>query len=210
MKRTAMSLAMLLAIAVAGCQGVNDTGSEEETFSGGMEAPASPASQEVKLFDGSSLEGWRVLGDANWHIVDDYVEANSGDGFLVTPDNYGDFHLTLEFWTDPDANSGIFIRCSDPNEVGAANAYEVNIYDKRPDPAYRTGGIVNVASPMEQIDAADQWNTYEISAEGSRLVVRLNGILTVDIEDEKFASGPIALQYGAGIVRFRNVHIRPL
>ena len=54
------------------------------------------------------------------------------------------------------------------------------------------------------------WNTYEISAEGSRLAVRLNGTLTVDTEDEKFASGPIALQYGAGIVRFRNVHIRPL
>ncbi len=61
--------------------------------------------------------------------------------------------------------------------MGAANAYEVNIYDKRPDPVYRTGGIVNVASPMAQIDAAGQWNTYEITAEGSRLVVKLNGTL---------------------------------
>ncbi len=208
MKRIATGLAMLLAIVVAGCQGVNDTGSGQGASS--EVPPASTASQGETLFDGLSLEGWRMLGDANWHIVEDYVEANSGDGFLVTPGDYSDFHLTLEFWTDPDANSGIFIRCSDPNDVGASSAYEVNIYDKRPDPAYRTGGIVNVASPMAQIDAAGQWNTYEITAEGSRLVVKLNGTLTVDVEDTKFASGPIALQYGAGIVRFRNVRIMPL
>ena len=208
MKRITIGFAMLLAMTVAGCQGVNDTGSGQGAYS--EAPPASTASQEETLFDGSSLEGWRMLGDANWHIVEDYVEANSGDGFLVTPGDYSDFHLTLEFWTDPDANSGIFIRCSDPNDVGAANAYEVNIYDKRPDPAYRTGGIVNVASPMAQIDAAGQWNTYEITAEGPRLVVKLNGTLTVDTEDTKFASGPIALQYGAGIVRFRNVRIMPL
>jgi hypothetical protein len=38
----------------------------------------------------------------------------------------------------------------------------------------------------------------------------LNGQTTVDIEDAKFASGPIALQWGRGIIKFRKVQIREL
>ncbi len=164
----------------------------------------------VALFDGSDLDQWVHLGDANWAIVDGVVQADSGNGFLVSAQSYGDFRLTLEFWTDPDANSGIFIRCSDPDDVGAGNSYEVNIYDKRPDQTYRTGGIVNFAAPTSIIDAADRWNTYEITAQGSRLLVELNGTVTVDIEDATYSEGPFALQYGAGIVKFRNIRIQRL
>ena len=164
----------------------------------------------VALFDGSDLDQWVDLGDANWTIVDGVVQADSGNGFLVSAQSYGDFRLTLEFWTDPDANSGIFIRCSDPDDVGAGNSYEVNIYDKRPDQTYRTGSIVNFAAPTSIIDAADRWNTYEITAQGSRLLVELNGTVTVDIEDATYSEGPFALQYGAGIVKFRNIRIQRL
>ena len=86
----------------------------------------------------------------------------------------------------------------------------MNIYDKRADQTYRTGGIVDFAAPTSIIDAGNQWNTYEITAQGSRLRVELNGSVTVDIEDDTYSDGPFALQYGAGIVKFRNVRIRPL
>ena len=162
------------------------------------------------LFDGSSLNGWNVLGDANWELADDAVGADSGRGFLVTEDSYTDFELTLEFWVDEPANSGIFIRCADSQSVRDTNAYEVNIYDTRADQTYRTGGIVHIAAPTSVINSGGQWNTYEIVARGPRLTVTLNGTQTVDVEDTQFADGPIALQYGAGIVKFRNVRIRPL
>ena len=175
--------------------------------------PSSASGQQAgwsTLFDGSILDGWRVLGDANWELGDDAVSADSGNGFLVTGASYGDFELTLEFWVDEPANSGVFIRCSDPENIGAANSYEVNIYDTRADQTYRTGGIVNVAAPASVIMTGGQWNTYEIRAQGSRLVVTLNGTQTVDVTHDEFVRGPIALQYGAGIVRFRNVQIRLL
>ena len=162
------------------------------------------------LFDGSTLDGWRVLGDANWELADGAVSANSGSGFLVSGVSYGDFELTLEFWVDEPANSGVFIRCSDPENVGAGNSYEVNIFDTRADQTYRTGGIVNLAAPASVINTGGQWNSYEITAQGSRLVVILNGTQMVDTTDDQFASGPFALQYGAGTVRFRNVQIRSL
>jgi hypothetical protein len=162
------------------------------------------------LFDGSSLKGWNIVGDANWEIADGAVQATRGTGFLVTPTSYGDFQITLEFWVSDDANSGVFIRCADPKTITATNSYEVNIYDKRPDPSYRTGGIVDVAKPSAMLNTGGKWNTYDITAQGSKLVVVLNGTKTVDVDHKGFARGPIALQYGAGTVKFRNVRIRTL
>ena len=60
------------------------------------------------------------------------------------------------------------------------------------------------------LKAGGKWNTYEIKAQGPRLIVTLNGVQTVDVMDTKHARGPIGLQYGAGVVKFRNVQVRSL
>jgi hypothetical protein len=180
----------------------------------GTDAPRDVSAQTggawTTLLDGSSIKGWNVVGDANWEIVDGAVQATRGAGFLVSPVPYADFQVTVEFWVSDDANSGVFIRCSDPKMITAMNAYEVNIFDKRPDPAYRTGAIVNVAKPASMVDAGGRWNTIDITAQGPKMTVTLNGIRTVDVEHREHARGPIALQYGAGTVKFRNVRIRTL
>lgn len=174
------------------------------------ELAGQPAAAWMTLLDGTTLKGWNTIGTANWTIVNNAVEANAGAGFLVTPVSYGDFELRAEIWTDDNANSGIFIRCADPKNVTPANAYEVNIFDKRPDPRYRTGAIVDVAEPAATVNAAGRWNMLEVRAQGPHLVVTLNGTKTVDVEHQGHVAGPIALQYMAGVVRFRTVQIRPL
>jgi hypothetical protein len=58
--------------------------------------------------------------------------------------------------------------------------------------------------------AGGKWNTYEITARGTQLTLVLNGVTTVDVQDSKLASGPIALQWGQGTIKFRKVEIRPL
>jgi hypothetical protein len=138
----------------------------------------------------------------------DAVSADLGSGMLVTKQPYTDFDLDAEFWVDAPANSGIFIRCPNAEEIGAASCYEVNIFDTRPDQTYRTGAIVNVAAPQVQLYTGGRWNRYEISADGPRLHVVLNGEVTVDTEDTQHSSGYIGFQYGAGIVKFRNIRIR--
>jgi len=162
------------------------------------------------LFDGSNLNNFNPIGDANWEIADGAVGADSGSGFLVTKESYADFELTLEFWVDEPANSGIFVRCADAMSVTDRNSYEVNIYDTRADQTYRTGGIVHIAAPNSVVMTGGKWNSYEIKAEGSRLMVTLNGEEMVDVRDTQFSDGPIALQYGLGIVKFRNVRVRGL
>jgi hypothetical protein len=162
------------------------------------------------LLEGTSMKGWDVVGTANWSVADGAVQASMGTGFLVTPVSYTDFQITADFWVTDDANSGIFIRCSDPKTINAMNSYEVNIYDKRPDQSYRTGAIVDVAKPMAMVNTGGKWNTIDITARGTKLTVLINNMKMVDVDDKLHASGPIALQYGAGTVKFKNVRLRKL
>jgi hypothetical protein len=163
----------------------------------------------ITLFDGSNLDNWNSIGKANWRLADGLLQADKGNGYLVSKNSYTDFQIRAEFWVDDDANSGIFIRCADPQKIGSSTCYEIDIYDKRPEPDYGTGAIVNVAKVSPMPKAGGRWNTMEITAKGPQLSVTLNGTRTVDVQDSKHAAGPFALQYGAGVVKFRKVQIKP-
>jgi len=163
------------------------------------------------LFDGSDLNQWKPVGNANWRLQDNLLLADLGGGFLVTRQSYQDFQLKVDFWVDSSANSGIYIRCTDLQNITSANAYEVNIYDQRPDPSFGTGAIVDVAKVTNMPKAGGQWNSYDITFKGDRMVVYLNGEKTVETRDSRLsAAGPIALQYEKGVVRFRNLRIKAL
>ena len=170
----------------------------------------------VTLIDGEKgLENFTRLGDANWlamhgAIQGDRMNSGKGTAHLVTKNSYKDFQIYAEFWADEDANSGIFIRATNPKDIGSKNSYEVNIYDKRPGPEYGTGAIVNFAKVNPMPKAAGKWNTFLITANGSRLTVVMNGVVTADIEEKSFAAGPFSLQYGSGIIKWRKVMVRSL
>ena len=166
------------------------------------------------------LENWNRIGEANWRPEGGAIVADKGKGgFLVSKTSYGNFEIRAEFWAETDTNSGIFIRCSDPVNVTAATCYEVNIWDIRPEPKYGTGAIVDVAAVPVPIKntAGGKWNSYEITAKGAQLTVKLNGVQTAAAEDSKHAAGPFALQMGPGVkgvqggpIKWRKVQIRPL
>jgi hypothetical protein len=164
------------------------------------------------MIDGKTLTGWNQIGNGNWRIEDGMVVGDKGKaGFLVTSRKYTNFMIRAEFWASEDCNSGIFIRCTDAQKVTGDNAYEVNIFDKRPDPSYATGAIVNVAKPAVMIKAANQWNVYEITASGDTFTVTLNGTRTVNgARDARHPTGLIALQSDGGVIKFRKLDIREI
>ena len=171
----------------------------------------------ITLFNGQSLEDWNPIGTANWKLEDGVLVADNGNGFMVSKTSYGDFQLRVEFWIEDKTNSGVFIRCTDPNSVSGKTSYEVNIWDTRPEPKYGTGAIVDVAAVDPMPKAGGRWNVYEITAKGDTFTVILNGQKTVDgAKSDKFASGRIALQHRkgvtdeSGVVKFRKVEIKPL
>jgi len=168
----------------------------------------------VQLFDGKTLEGWTPMPGVEWRVEDGAIVADkktvNGNPSLVSKTAYKDFEIYAEFWASPDANSGIYIRCTDPTNVSSRSAYEVNIFDTRPEQKYGTGAIVDVAEVNPMPKAGGRWNTFEITAKGPLMTVVMNGSKTAEGQNDRFPSGPIALQYGAGLVKFRKVAIRPL
>jgi hypothetical protein len=185
-------------------------------------APNASGQDSIVLFDGKSLDNFNKVGDANWRIEDGSAVADRGNGFLVTKESYGDFQLRAEFWVGPDANSGIFIRATDPQKLTSQTSYEVNIWDERPEKDYATGAIVGVAKVDPMPKTVGQWNVYEITAKGDTFTIVLNGKQTVVGKDAKHAKGHIGLQHGLGnkdaagvvndkgVVKFRKVEIKAL
>ncbi|MBV9563437.1 MAG: DUF1080 domain-containing protein [Bradyrhizobium sp.] len=166
------------------------------------------------LLDSTNKGDWGEVGKANWEMKDGALTVDRLEGkdiaYLVSRNSYKDFQIRAEFWVDEEANSGVFIRCERSDKLDAKICYEVNIFDKRPDPSYGTGAIVDVAKVDPMPKAAGKWNTYEITAKGPHLTVVLNGQKTVDVDDSKHLGGFVGLQYGSGVVKFRKVEIKPL
>lgn len=167
------------------------------------------------LIDGNQgLENFNQVGEANWSSSDGAIQAQltgKKPAYLVSKTSYQDVQMRVEFWASHDANSGVFLRCQEPNKITDENCYEANIFDQRPDPTYGTGAIVKVAkAPDPMPKAGGKWNTYDITAKGSHLTLVLNGVKTVEVDDARLRSGPIALQWASGVIKFRKITIRPL
>ena len=166
------------------------------------------------LVDGKTMGDWNQVGETNWRLEDGAVVADKrtskDTAHLVSKTSYKDFQIYAEFWASDDANSGIFLRCQDPTKITDRSCYEANIFDTRPDPTYGTGGIVHFAEVNPMPKAGGKWNTYEITAKGRQITVMLNGQKTVELNNGLFVEGPITLQHGAGVIKFRKVAIKPL
>ena len=181
------------------------------------------------LFDGKTLNGWTVIGGVQWTVTDGAISAEPvrqkvppfgnakqtwPQGFLRTTESFGDFELTAEFWSEQDTNSGLFIRCAAPTSPsGLGSCYEINISD--PHATSPTGSIVGVHSTLpHRVQSAGKWSRFDVVADGSHLVVKVNGETTTDARDEKLREGAIGLQAGgptgSGPIKFRNIRIRPL
>jgi len=168
---------------------------------------------EIAISTHSGFYEFNELGDANWVYEgwrNSEARANDGNGFLVSRRMYGDFALTVEFFAAENTNSGIFFRCQNASQINDKTCYEANIFDSRPDPLYRTGGVTNFAPPRAQMTSEGRWNRYEIHAVGSIMRVFLNGVETATFLDESMARGSIAFQFAMGGINFRNLRILTL
>jgi hypothetical protein len=196
------ALPLLALLLLTGCR----------TPQGEDQGRGSEASGWVELLgDARRRDDWIVIGDADWQWSDGAVSASAGEGFLVSRREFRDFELRVEFRAEPEANSGVFIRCQDPARISPRTCYEINILDSRPRESYATASIVDVAIPEVAMMTDGQWSTLLIRASGPRLSVTLNGVKAVEAKDGRLAAGPLSLQHrGSGQVEFRRVLIREL
>lgn len=202
---------LLLSLSAAAVFGCSDSGSEAPSFQ--------------PLFEGAGLAGWQ--GDESLWLVEDGMIVGRSPGigyndFLASEKSYGDFILQFEIHLlDNSGNSGVQFRSErvpgDTEMIGyqadVGPTYWASLYDE-------SRRRETLAAPDEEtLNRAlkpDDWNAYEIHAEGPHIVLKLNGITTVDYTETDAAiplTGRIALQIHSGPpmeVRFRNMQIREL
>jgi len=197
-----VAASLVVAIAVFGC------------------ASQSPSQGWITLIDGDDgMNNWGMSGSVgNWRAeggaiqADKFVSGGKVASVLVSKRSFKDFELRVEFWAGDDTNSGVYLRAPNPEVVNTASgAYEVQIWDKNPNPKYATGSLVNVAAVEPIHKAANKWNTFEIVARGAQITVKMNGVTTVSIQDAKnTGDGRLGLQFNGGPIKFRKMLVRPL
>lgn len=184
---------------------------------GAVAAPSNTLTREeldqgwILLFDGETLFGWTAGGKADWHVSDGAIRVAKGEpDLLATTSQFADFALKAEFRSPKGTNSGIFLRTASaamPTDVATA-CYELNIAD--PDHPYPTGSFVKRKRRQADPDGAG-WQALEVTAEGGRFQVKLNGQPVLDYTDPNpVGRGFLGLQYNQGPVEFRNLKLKPL
>jgi len=187
----------------------------------------------VSLFNGTSTEGWQGAL-AGYDIVDKELRCRKGaGGNLLTVAEYGDFVLRFEFRLTPGANNGLAIRAPATGDA-AFVGMELQILDDS-HPKYANlqpwqvhGSIYGVAAAKQEcLKPAEEWNTEEVTARGSKITVVVNGKTIVDEDIKRFCSGTptpdgkahpgltrpkghIGFLGHGDEVHFRNIRIQPL
>jgi hypothetical protein len=174
------------------------------------------------LFNGRDLKGWE--GDPALWSVAGGVLIGSTDGhpikrntFLITKEKFSDFVLKAEIKLR-NHNSGIQFRSqAQPDWVVAgyqADAAEGNWWGSLYDERGKRGVIANGwKGKGETVVKAADWNQYEITARGNHIQLKLNGLVTAELDDDQAREGIIALQLHAGPamkVEFRNIKLKKL
>lgn len=165
----------------------------------------------ILLFDGESLYGWAPSSAANWEAKDSVIRVSEGEkGLLCTTSDFANYEFKCDFRCPATTNSGIFLRTPVQPTDPAKDCYELNIAAPAVSP-FSTGSFVNRAkSAIADVDTSD-WRTFEVTADGGHLIVKIDGQPALDYTDPApIPRGRIGLQLNSGEVEFRNIKLRPL
>ena len=174
-------------------------------------SPAELADGWISLFDGQTLFGWKAESEADWAVKEGVVSVTQGKpGLLRTTASFADYVLKVDFRAAKGTNSGVFLRTPPvvTKDDVTTKCYELNIAP--PDNPFPTCSLVGRKKAAGDFESAD-WQTFEVTVDGPRIDVRLNGQAALTYVDEKpTRRGFIGLQLNTGKVEFRNIKLKPL
>jgi type 1 glutamine amidotransferase len=184
------------------------------------QADCRPETGYTALYNGATT-GWSQAGPGGFTNADATLSSTGGLGlFWYSAKQFGtSYSLKADFRITGDSNSGVYVGFpnpgTDPN-IAINQGYEIQI-DATDTPDHTTGAIYNfqsadIAARDAALNPPGAWNTYEISVEGQRIRVYLNGSLINDFTNTDPArnlDGYVGIQnHGTGDqVSFRNVRI---
>ena len=184
-----------------------------------------------QVFNGQNLDGWSgPVGE--YDIKDGVVVCKPGKGGTIyTKEEYGDFVARFEFKLPPGGNNGLAIRYPGEGDTAYVGMCELQILDdtsdkyKNLDPRQAHGSAYGMAAAERGfLRPTGEWNFQEVTVEGSRIKVELNGVPILDTDLSKVdkyladkehpgktrTSGHFGFAGHNDPVAFRNVSIKKL
>ncbi len=166
----------------------------------------------IDAFNGNDLTGWKVNESPDsFKIVEGHLVAHGERAhlFYVGEDGnagFTDFEAKLVVMTKPGANAGFYFATEFQDEGWPNKGYEAQINATHKDPK-KTGSLYGVENVMDVAPHQDnEWFEYHIKVEGKRIIIKVNGVTTVDFTepeggpetttkfDRKLGKGTIAIQ----------------
>jgi hypothetical protein len=183
----------------------------------------------VSLFDGKTLNGWKVGENPETFKVEDGAIVVNGkvahlfyDGKEGNHD-FKNFELKLDIMTMPGSNSGVYIHTQYQESSWPKKGYEVQVNNSQGD-WRRTGGLYAVQDIKEPPAKDNEWFTMHIVVKNKNIKVSVNNKQLVDytepenavrekgMEGRLLSSGTIALQGHdpKSKVLYKNIQLKVL
>ncbi|MDG2385254.1 MAG: DUF1080 domain-containing protein [Pirellulaceae bacterium] len=141
------------------------------------------------VFNGKDFTGWSGPTDG-YEIVDGALGCKSGSGGTIFTDKvYGDFVVRFEFKLPPGGNNGLAIRYPGAGDTAYAGMCELQVLDSEhpkyanlDERQYHGSAYGMAAATRGYLRPSGEWNFQEVTVEGSRIKVELNGYIILDTD----------------------------
>jgi len=150
----------------------------------------------IPLFDGKSLEGWKVGENASTFSVKDGAIVVFGPrahlyyAGPVENHSFKNFEWKADVMTFPGANSGMYFHTEYQEGGWPQKGYEVQVNNSHTDPI-RTGSLYNIVNVMNVAPAKDnEWFTQHIIVQGKKVTIKVNGKTTVEYTEPAGVTRP--------------------
>ena len=183
----------------------------------------------ISLFDGKSLNNWKVGEHASTFSVEDgAIVAHGETAHLfymgdVKNHDFKNFEFKADVMTMPGSNSGIYFHTQYQETGWPAKGYEVQVNNSHTD-WRRTGSLYSVQDVKEVYVKDSVWFTEYIKVEGKRVIIKINDKTVVDYTEPEnvqrpadmagrvISHGTFALQGHdpKSKVYFKNIMVKPL
>ncbi|MCW5516186.1 DUF1080 domain-containing protein [Muriicola sp. Z0-33] len=190
---------------------------------------AQETSEWVPLFDGKSLDGWKVGENADtFSVVDGQIKVAGPRAHLfyvgaVEEHNFRNFEFKAKVMTKPGANSGIYFHTEYQEDGWPSYGYEVQVNNSQQD-WKRTGSLYGIVDVKENYATDNEWYTEYIKVKDNRVIVKINDVVTVDYTQPEqpkrgdgdkhriLRGGTFALQgHDPGsVVFYKDIMVRPI
>lgn len=193
-------------------------------------AAGQPSPDEwISLFDGKSLNNWKVGDNAGTFVIENGMIVAHGPvaHLFYTGDlrahNFKNFEFKASVMTTPGSNSGIYFHTVYQESSWPKKGYEVQVNNSQSD-WRRTGSLYGIEDVKDVFVKDNEWFTEYIKVEGKRVIIKLNDKTVVDytepenvkretgMEGRVLSSGTFALQgHDPGSkVFFKNIMVKAL